>query len=69
MSEFDQEFRITVRLKAKVSTGIGEHKYLTEERVRRQVEKFLKMRSITEGLPCHGQSEFHVTDVIEEKSC
>lgn len=58
-----QKFRITIRLDADVESS-GKP-YLTEARVKKQVEKFLKDRDITYGLPCHGTGEFRVTDVID----
>lgn len=59
-----QQFRVIVRVEADVSSSKMKL-YLTEGRVKLQVEKFLKGRSITEGLPCHGTSEFRVTECRE----
>jgi hypothetical protein len=58
-----QTFRITVRVEAEVEAS-GKP-YLTEARVKSQIEKFLKNRGITEGLPCHGEATIRVTDCIE----
>lgn len=58
-----QEFKVTVRVKTDVE--VDGKKYLTEKRVGDQLRRFLHNRSIAEGLPCHGTSEFLVTDVLE----
>lgn len=58
-----QEFKVTLNIKAEIESS-GKP-FLTETRVKRQIEKFLKGRSMTEGLACHGTAEIAVTDVIE----
>lgn len=59
-----QSFRVIIRVDTDVE--ITGKPYLTEARVKKQIEKFLKGRRMTEGLPCHGESEIRVVDVIED---
>jgi hypothetical protein len=58
----EQVFSVRVKVVAKVESG-GKP-YLTEARVKKQIEKFLR-QSITEGLPCNGTGTITVTEVIE----
>lgn len=60
----EQSFRVTIRVSGRL--GSKGKSYLTEARVKRQIEKFLRGRSITEGLPCHGKNPIVVTDVLED---
>ena len=59
-----QTFRVTIRVEAEVESS-GKP-FLTENRVKTQISKFLAARNITDGLPCHGTSTIVVTDVIED---
>ena len=57
-----QSFRVTVQINARVESA-GKP-YLTEQRSNTQIERFLSYNHITNGLPCHGDAEMIVTDVI-----
>ena len=59
-----QSFQVTIRISAQVESA-GKP-YLTEHRVKTQIEKFLKHHDITDGLPCHGAATMRVTNVIED---
>ena len=59
-----QDFLVSIRIKASVEQGIN-IPYLTEARVRKQMEKFLADHHITDGLPCHGEATMRVTEVQE----
>lgn len=58
-----QTFHVILRITANVESS-GKP-YLTETRVRRQIEKFLKPHRMCDGLPCHGSSTIQVAEVIE----
>ena len=57
-----QSFRVTVQINARVESA-GKP-YLTEQRIKTQIERFLSYNHITNGLPCHGDAEMIITDVI-----
>lgn len=61
-----QTFRVVLTVKAEVESS-GKP-YLTEARVKRQIEKFLKHHHITDGLACHGKATMEVVDVIESET-
>lgn len=63
---WDQSFIVTLRVNADLKSGADEKPYLTENRVRQQVRKFLLHHSIADGLPCHGDSEIVVSEVLED---
>lgn len=60
-----QTFRVVIRVDAEVESA-GKL-YLTEHRVKTQLQKFLKHHQITDGLPCHGTATMQVVDVIGEE--
>lgn len=58
-----QSFRVVVKVEAEVESA-GKP-YLTEHRVKTQIQKFLDRHKITDGLPCHGTATMRIVDVIE----
>ena len=60
-----QEFHVILKIRCDIESG--DKPYLTEARVKSQITKFLRNRSMSEGLPCHGTSEIVVVEVIEDK--
>lgn len=59
-----QTFKVYVRVEAEVESQ--DKPYLTEARVKNQIQRFLKGHSIVEDLPCHGESSITVTECIED---